>query len=281
MGSVARTHSRNRDAARSASVPGSRVAGCRVTWRAAEGGRQAVLCCRDAPDASSTPLHIAELDELAGVHHGDAVAEATHNAEVVADEQQADALLVPQSRQQAQDLRLDCHVKRRGRFVENQQRRFTRQSRGDQRPLLHAAAELMRKGAGNVLGAMDAPSRAAALPRGVPLRLHSAPRCRTIGSAIWRPTRSAGLSAVNGSWNTEPILRPSTPRRSLRDRRKRSRPSNRISPGDPSAVGRENPGSRRQCCFCRSPNSPTMPSASPRCRLNDTSRTAAWSASRP
>ena len=65
-------------------------------------------------------------------------------------------LLSPQPRQQAKDLCLHRHVQRRGRLIEDQQRRLARQCRGDQRTLLHAAAKLMGKARSHVLGSMDA-----------------------------------------------------------------------------------------------------------------------------
>ena len=182
--------------------------------------------------------HAAEFDELAGVHHRDVVAEPPHHAEIVADEQQADALLLPQPRQQAQDLRLHRHVQRRGRFVEDQQRRLAGECRGDQRALLHPAAELMRKGAGDLVGAMDAHLVQQRHAR----RSASGgftPRCRTIGSAICRPTRSAGIE--RGERILEHRADPAPQHRAVVAAREpqRSRPSNRICAADPRCRAEE------------------------------------------
>src|SRR5258705_8727613 len=84
-------------------------------------------------------MDIAELDELARIHDGDVVAEPPNDAEIVADEQKADALVAPEARQQAQDLCLDRDVERSRRLVEDQERRFTGERSGDQRALPAAA----------------------------------------------------------------------------------------------------------------------------------------------
>jgi hypothetical protein len=82
---------------------------------------------------------ITELNKLARIHYRDIVAEPPNDAEIVADEQEADALVASETRQQAQNLGLDRDVKRRRRLVEDQERRFTGECRGDQRALLHSA----------------------------------------------------------------------------------------------------------------------------------------------
>ena len=61
------------------------------------------------------------------------------------------------------------------------------------------------------------------------------PRCRLIGSAICRPTVSAGLSEVIGSWKIIAMRSPRTARICASRSFSRSWPSNRISPaGDPA-----------------------------------------------
>ena len=84
-------------------------------------------------------MDVAELHELARIHHCDFVAEPPNNAEIVADEEEGDAPVAPEPRQQAQDVRFDRHVQRRRRVVEDQQRRFAGERRGDQCALLHPA----------------------------------------------------------------------------------------------------------------------------------------------
>ena len=52
------------------------------------------------------------LDDLAQVHHGDAVGDVAHDGEVVRDEQVGQAELVLEVLQQVDDLRLDRDVER-------------------------------------------------------------------------------------------------------------------------------------------------------------------------
>src|SRR5271169_1028278 len=98
---------------------------------------------------------IPEFDKLARVHHSDVIAEPPHDAEIVTDEQEGDALVASEMRQEAQDLRLDGDVERRRRLVEDEQRRFTGDRGGDQRALLHPARQLVREGAGDLGGTID------------------------------------------------------------------------------------------------------------------------------
>ena len=85
------------------------------------------------------------LDHLAGVEDVDRVAEPGHHPEVVGDHHQRRAGLVDQVLEQGEDLRLDGHVQRRRRLVGDQQARLAGQRDGDQRPLPHAAGELVRE----------------------------------------------------------------------------------------------------------------------------------------
>ena len=85
--------------------------------------------------------HRGLLDDLAVVHHRDAVAELSDDAEIVGDQQHAAGVLVDQRPQEAQDLRLDGDVERRGRLVGDEQRRVERQRDGDRDALIHAAAQ--------------------------------------------------------------------------------------------------------------------------------------------
>ena len=59
---------------------------------------------------------------------------------------------------------------------------------------------------------------------------HGVPRCRLIGSATCRPTVSAGLSEVIGSWKIIAMRLPRIARMPASSSFSRSSPSNRISP---------------------------------------------------
>ena len=60
---------------------------------------------------------LRELDDLAEIHHRDAVGDAAHEREVVGDEHVGQAELALQPAQQVDDLRLDRYVERRHRLV--------------------------------------------------------------------------------------------------------------------------------------------------------------------
>ena len=68
---------------------------------------------------------------FAGIHDGNAVRDAGHNAKIMCDQQNAKAKILLQFRQKSQDLRLDCHIKRGGRFIGDQQFRIAHQRHGD------------------------------------------------------------------------------------------------------------------------------------------------------
>ncbi len=61
------------------------------------------------------------LDDLAGVHHGDVVAEVGDHAQVVGDEHDRQPGVADQCPQQAEDLGLHGDVERGGRLVGDQQ----------------------------------------------------------------------------------------------------------------------------------------------------------------
>ena len=63
----------------------------------------------------------ADLDDLAEVHHRDAVGDVAHHREVVRDEDVREAQLVLQVLEQVDDAGLDRHVERRHRLVEDEQ----------------------------------------------------------------------------------------------------------------------------------------------------------------
>ena len=108
------------------------------------------------------------LDHLAGVHHGDPIAELGDQAEMVRDEQDRAPHLVFQLAQEVDDLRLERDVERRGRLVGDQQVRPRDQRERDADALAHAARELVRVAVDPALGVGDADAaqhgdRAAAL----------------------------------------------------------------------------------------------------------------------
>jgi hypothetical protein len=84
------------------------------------------------------------LHDLAGIHDRDAVGDARHHAEVVRDEQDAEAELLLDAGQQPQDLRLDGDVERGGRLVGDEEFRVAHQRHGDHHALAQPAGELVR-----------------------------------------------------------------------------------------------------------------------------------------
>jgi len=67
----------------------------------------------------------ALFDDLAGVHHRDAVARLGHDAEVVSDHQHRHPQVGLQVVYQVEDLRLNGHVQRGRRLVGHEQPRLT------------------------------------------------------------------------------------------------------------------------------------------------------------
>jgi hypothetical protein len=68
--------------------------------------------------------HRTDLDDPAGIHHGDAVGGLGDHAHVVGDQHHRGAVLAAQPLQQRDDLRLDRHVERRRRLVGDDQLRL-------------------------------------------------------------------------------------------------------------------------------------------------------------
>ena len=96
----------------------------------------------------NTSSRRADLDDLAEVHHRDAVAEVLDDGEVVGDEQDREAEPQLEVAQQVEDLRADRHVERRHRFVGDEELRFDGERPGDADALALAAAELVREATG-------------------------------------------------------------------------------------------------------------------------------------
>ncbi len=86
------------------------------------------------------------LDDLAVLHHADPVGKLAHDPEIMGDEQQAHPLPGLQIREQIEDLRLDRHVKRRGRLVGDQKIGAVGQRHRDHHPLALTARKLVRIG---------------------------------------------------------------------------------------------------------------------------------------
>ena len=127
--------------------------------------------CR-GPVSTNSPAYITATS----------VGDARDHAQVVRDEDQRHAELALQLREQAQDLRLDRHVERRGRLVGDQQLRIVHERHRDHHALALAAGELMRILAEAARRAGDA--HAFEQPHGAIGRLGQ--RC-TRGAAAWSP----------------------------------------------------------------------------------------------
>ena len=85
----------------------------------------------------------ADLDDLAEIHHGDAIGDVADDGQVVGDEQVGEPELVLQLIEQVDDAGLDAHVERRHRLVEDDELRLDRQRPGDPDALALTAGELV------------------------------------------------------------------------------------------------------------------------------------------
>jgi hypothetical protein len=86
----------------------------------------------------------AGLDDLAAVHHGNAVGALGRQAEIVRDQQHGGAHVGGKLSHLVEDEPLHGHVKRRGGLVGQQHLGTAGQGHGDQHSLAHAAGELVR-----------------------------------------------------------------------------------------------------------------------------------------
>ena len=86
---------------------------------------------------------VAELDDLAHVHHRDPRGEDLHDAEVVADEQAGEALLALELLEQVEHLGLHRDVERRGRLVGHEQVGLEGEGAGDADALALTTGELV------------------------------------------------------------------------------------------------------------------------------------------
>jgi hypothetical protein len=86
----------------------------------------------------------ARLDDAAGIHHRDAVAELRHHPEIVGDEQHRHAELPSQAVDEIEDLGLHGDVEGRGGLVRDEKVGLVRERDGDHHALALAAGELVR-----------------------------------------------------------------------------------------------------------------------------------------
>ena len=91
-----------------------------------------------------------KLDDLAQIHHRDAVADVAHDREVVGDEQVGQPEVRLEVFEQVDDLRLDRHVERRDGLIGHDEGGLHGERAGDADPLPLAARELVRVAAGEV-----------------------------------------------------------------------------------------------------------------------------------
>ena len=86
---------------------------------------------------------IALLDDAAHVEHGYVIANLRDEAKVVGYEDEGEAAVALQPRQEFQDLSLNRHVEGGRRLIGDYQVGVGRQRHGQHDPLLHAARELV------------------------------------------------------------------------------------------------------------------------------------------
>jgi hypothetical protein len=86
------------------------------------------------------------------LHHRHPVGEATHQVEVVRDQEHRHGIFLLQLREQLQNLAAQAHVERRRRLIGQQQAGLASQRHRDHGALALAAGELVGKAAGPSLG---------------------------------------------------------------------------------------------------------------------------------
>ena len=86
----------------------------------------------------------AFFNHFAAIHHDGAGADPGDDAEIVADQHDGGAEIPVEFAQQFEDLRLNGHIERGGRFVGDQQRRLVAHAHRQHHALAHAARKLVR-----------------------------------------------------------------------------------------------------------------------------------------
>ena len=94
----------------------------------------------------------AELDQVAGVHDGDAIGDVRDDGEIVRDEEHRQSEFVAEIVEQIEDLLLDRDVERGSGLVRDEQLRAVDDGHGNHDALAHASRELVRIAAGALLG---------------------------------------------------------------------------------------------------------------------------------
>ena len=89
------------------------------------------------------PLGGGDFDDLTEIHHGDAVGNVFHNAEVVRDEQIRQAKGFLEVFEEVDDLRLYGHIEGRDRFVGNDEFGIEREGAGNADALALTARKCM------------------------------------------------------------------------------------------------------------------------------------------
>ena len=138
--------------------------------------------------------HRRVLDELAGIHHADAVADRRDDAEVVRDVDHRHAELGAQPTQQVEDLRLRRHVETGRRLVEDDELRIAGERHRDHHALLLPARELVR-----ILAAWSALRRAGGRARSARGRAAGARHASRRRRAPTLPRRAGRRCAIRAT----------------------------------------------------------------------------------
>jgi hypothetical protein len=158
----------------------------------------------------------ALFDDLAALHDADPVGDAAHDAKVMGDEQEAEALGALEVGQKIKNLRLDGDVQRGGGFVRDQKLRPVGQRHRDHHPLALPPGKLVRIGTKAAFRLADAD---------LGQQFHDPGAGRSPGQALVQARLSAicfsmvcsGFSDVIGSWKMKLMSLPRTLRRSRSD----------------------------------------------------------------
>ena len=95
------------------------------------------------PRAVEHVVNRAPFDQLAGVHHADPIGMSGNDAQVVGDQNESGTGRPASGLQRLQNLRLNCHVERGGRFVRDDHVRVVRHRDCNHDALAHTAGHLV------------------------------------------------------------------------------------------------------------------------------------------